>query len=55
VSKCATTITLRGGLPGRTARILNSSAGKTIDLFTSFVDSGTTTTTVDSFDIAVFC
>jgi hypothetical protein len=55
VSKCAATITIRGGLPGRTARILDSSAGKTIDIFTSFVDSGTTTTTTSAYDIAVFC
>jgi hypothetical protein len=54
VSKCAVTLTLRGGLPGRTARILSSSAGSSISVFTSFVDNGTTTTT-DAYDIAVFC
>jgi hypothetical protein len=55
VGKCAATITIRGGLPGRTPRILSSSTGDTINIFTSFVDSGTTTTTTDSYDIAVFC
>jgi hypothetical protein len=55
VSKCATTLTLRGGLPGRTIRIIGSSAGASIDVFTSFVDGGTTTTTTDAYDIAVFC
>jgi hypothetical protein len=55
VGKCAATITIRGGLPGRTPRILSSSTGDTINIFTSFVDSGTTTTTTDAYDIAVFC
>lgn len=56
VSKCATSLTLRGGLPGRTIRIIGSSTGPTISVFTSFVaGDGTTTTTLDSYDIAVFC
>jgi hypothetical protein len=56
VSKCAASITLRGGLPGRTARILSTSAGSTINIFTSFVaGDGSTTTTTDAYDIAVFC
>ena len=51
VSKCGVSLTLRGGLPGRTIRILNASAGKTISVFTSFVNGNTTTTTLDAYDV----
>jgi hypothetical protein len=57
VSKCATVLTITGGLPGRTIRkATSSSSGPKVAVWVSFVDgAGNTTTTTDSFDIAVFC
>jgi hypothetical protein len=55
VSKCAATLTIRSGTAGRSIRIVTSSAGATINVFTSLLSGGTVETTTDAYDIAVFC
>ena len=56
ISKCAIQLTQIAGQPLRSIRVISRPTGSTVGVWTSAPDgAGGVTTTVDSFDIAVFC